>query len=116
MKIKRIRRLKVNSTTFSVKWNKTYDGAYFNYSKHELEIGVEDNSDDEVFETICHEIMEICCCEMRVRHRRSDCDSDYIFVYDHRQHTTIMGMFAGLVSQFIAVETNTNTIKEQDNG
>ena len=99
MKIKRIKSLKVNSVVFNVVWDSKIYGGSFSYGTHILTIGLKD--DQEVFETICHELMEIVACEMRVRLTRTDCDGDYIFVYDHRQHTTMICMFSGLLSQFI---------------
>ena len=102
MKIKRIRKLKVNSFEFEVIWNKNKIAAEFNYVDRRIEIGVNGWNDDELFMIVCHELQEICACEMNVRFRRPDCDTDYIFVYDHRQHETMTNMFAGLVSQFIA--------------
>lgn len=99
MKIKRIKKIKVNSVTFDVIWDSEIYGGSFSYGTYEIRIGTKDGQ--EIFETICHELMEIVACEMRVRLIRTDCDTDYIFVYDHRQHTTMMAMFAGLLSQFI---------------
>ncbi len=99
MKIKRIKKLNVNAVVFDVIWDRENYGGSFSYGTHELTICTKDKS--EIFETICHELMEIVSCEMRVRLSRPDCDSDYVFVYDHRQHTTMIAMFSGLLKQFI---------------
>ena len=101
MKIKRIKSLQVNSYKFKIKWDKTHGGGSLSFKDYVIEIGTESAIDDIIFEVICHELMEIVAIEMNVRFRRPDCDSDYIFVYDHRQHETMMNMFASLVSQFI---------------
>lgn len=104
MEIRRINKLVVNSTSMGVKWNKNKSGASFSYLKKEINIGlgIENQYDDlELLSLIVHELWEICCEEFRVRHRRIDCDSEYIFVYDHRQFTTISEMFSGLLKQFI---------------
>ena len=103
MKIKRIKDLKVNSYNFTVKWDINLDSGYgsISYPKHEIIIGIKNSPESEIFETVCHELMELCSIEMHVRFARADCAGDYIFVYDHRQHDTMMNMFAGLVSQFI---------------
>lgn len=99
MKIKRIKKLKVNNTTFDVVWDKSTGGASFDYGTHEISIGAK--NEDAIFMQICHELMEIIAIEMCVSFRRMDCPSDIVFVYDHRQHTTMMYMFSGLLEQFI---------------
>ena len=101
MKIKRIKSIKINSYTFKVKWDKSHGGGSLSYANRIINIGTKDEVDDVIFMIICHELMEIVAIELNVRLDRPDCDSDYIFVYDHRQYATMMEMFAGLVSQFI---------------
>ncbi len=102
MKIKRIKKLKVNSYNFDVMWDKGLNCAgSVSYRNHKIIIGVKHGVEAEIFETICHELMELCAMEMHVHYRRPDCDTDFIFVYDHRQHDTMINMFAGLLTQFI---------------
>ena len=102
MNIKRIKKITVNSMIFAVKWDKEYKGASFQYEDSGtglLRVGL--GGCDDIFELLCHELWEIVAVEMHVRHYRTDCQDDYIFVYDHRQHTTMCAMFAGLLKQFI---------------
>jgi hypothetical protein len=101
MKIKRIRKIKINCYEFKIKWDGTHGGGSFSYGSMEIEIGTKDRTEEEIFMVVCHEIVEIVAVEMNVRFQRPDCDSDYIFVYDHRQHETMTSMLAGLLSQFI---------------
>jgi hypothetical protein len=103
MKIKRIKKLKVNSFTFTVKWTDKHDGGSFTYdaNNRHIEIGVKGNNTDSIFHIINHELWEIVAIEAGVRLNRPDCASDYIFVYDHRQHELICNMHAALLSQFI---------------
>ena len=101
MKIKRIKRIKINCFDFKIEWDKTHNGGSFSYSENTINIGVKKSSNNEIFMVICHELMEICALELNIRFNRPDCDSDYLFSYDHRQHETMMNMFAGLLSQFI---------------
>jgi len=109
MKIKRIKTLTVMNTTFKVYWDKNYSqGATFSYqNKHHsesfLRIGLGNKENDDVLlEYILHELMEMCCIELIVRYERFDVKGEYLFCYDHRQHTTLMTMLAGALKQFIA--------------
>jgi len=103
MKLRRIRSIKVNSFTFKVIWTSTHNGGCFSYLDDGsfIEIGTKNLSEEEILMVVCHELMEICACEMNVRFRRPDCDTDYLFVYDHRHHETMMNMFSGLLSEFL---------------
>ncbi len=101
MELKKIKRLKVNSYDFAVVWDKALSGGSVSYKNLEITIGLKSASKGEIFETVCHELMELCAMEMHVRFDRPDCTTDYVFVYDHRQHDTMINMFAGLVGQFI---------------
>ncbi len=101
MKIKRIKKILINATEFKVLWNSKSSGGSFDYYNREIIIGVKRLTQLQILNIITHELMEVCAAEMHVRLSRSDCDSDYIFVYDHRQHTTMMEMFAGLLGQFL---------------
>ena len=101
MKIKRIKQLRVNAYTFDVKWAKETGNSRTSYNEHLIEIGTKDCTEDEIFMFICHELFELCAIEMHVHLNRPDCTTDYIFVFDHRQHDTLNNMFAGLLMQFI---------------
>lgn len=101
MKLKRLKKIKINCFTFKVTWTKEHSGGSFNYLTRSIEIGTKDSSDDEIFMILCHEIQEIIACELSVRLSRPDVNSDYIFVYDHRQFETMMNIFSGVISEFI---------------
>jgi len=100
VKIKRIKKLQVNSYWFDIKWDPTHNGGGINYKTGIIEIGT-GSSDLETLGTLSHELMEICSIEMNIRFNRPD-GGDYLFVYDHRQFETMNNMFTGLLSQFLA--------------
>ena len=101
MKIKRLKKIKINSFTFAIKWTNKHDGGSFDYSKREIEIGTRGNHEDTILQVLTHELFEICALDVGVRYNRRDVSDDYYFVYDHRQHDLIMNMFSGLLAKFI---------------
>ena len=101
MKVKRLKKIVINGETFSIRWNKDTTGGSFDYLDQSIMIGTMIPQEAVIFGVLCHEIMEIVTAEMNVRLNRPDCLTDYIFVYDHRQHDTMMQMFSGIISNFI---------------
>ena len=103
MKLKKLKKIKINTVVFDIKWDKkSHDGSFlFGTDVAEIEIGCA-GTDVEAFNILCHEIFEIVAIMNWVRYRRPDCESDYLFSYDHRQHAAMMDIFAGIISEFIA--------------
>lgn len=101
MRLKRIKNIRVNSYEFEVAWPKDMEGARFNYTDRIIEVGTKNRTELELLESVCHELFELCAEEMRVRYRRPDCETDYLFAFDHRQHDTLINMFSGLLSRFL---------------
>ena len=104
MKVKRKKKIKINSFPFDIKWDSNKKGATFSYPEKLISIGTQDQTEEEIFMFVSHELMEICTIEMHCRFRRPDVGDDYIFVLDHRQYETLINMFCGLISQFVGVE------------
>lgn len=101
VRVKRLKKVRINCRDFSIEWSKKTSGGSFNFTDRVITIGLKHNIETEIFEVLCHELMEIVMCEMYVRLSRPDCDTDYIFVLDHRQFSSAVNMFSGLINQFI---------------
>lgn len=101
MKIRKIKKLRMGSTDFDVIWDKNIDGASFSFATRKIVFGLKNTSQLELFMLICHEVWELVAVTMHVRLYRPDVEDDYIFVYDHRQHTAMTDLFAGAVAQFL---------------
>lgn len=98
-KIKRIKTIQLCGQTFNVEWNKETSGACFSFQNEKLIIGTKISS--RIWGNIVHEVTEIVMAGMYLRHHRGDVDDDYIFVYDHRQHTAACEMIADALEKFI---------------
>lgn len=99
MKIKRLKKIRINGTIFKIKWDDTVFGGSFDYIDRSIVVGVKCRH--LIKETLIHELMEIAAVELGVRFTRPDNDYEYVFMYDHRQHDTMCSMVAGLLDQFI---------------
>jgi hypothetical protein len=101
VKIKKIKKLRVNSFVFDISYADKGLGGRFSFPERKLELGIKGADDEHALMILAHELMEICTIEMNCRLHRPDVDSDYIFVMDHRQFETACNMFSGLLSQFL---------------
>ena len=102
MKIKRIKKLRINSYEFTIKWDSSTKNCGLSYVDMVISIGTESAGALEIFGNVCHELWEVVAIENHVRMQRPDCNGgDWIFVYDHRQHDVMANMFAGLLAQFL---------------
>jgi hypothetical protein len=103
MKIKRPTKLQVHCTEFDIVWDKRQvGGASVSYEVRKMRFGVKGVTESELLDAILHELWEVAATEMNVRLDRPDCEGEYVFVYDHRQHDTMCVMVAGWLEQFIA--------------
>ena len=101
MQIRKIKSINIGCRLFKVVWNKNSSGASFDYADMTITIGTRNNNSVELLDLIIHELTEILAEELHIRFYRTDVQDDYIFMYDHRQHTTLVSLLAGLVAQFI---------------
>jgi len=103
MKLKFPKKIQIDDVIWNIKYDKKEAGGSFNYDKHLLKIGTKLYKEQPIrtFVVIIHELKEIIQVQQTTRFLRDDCDSDYIFVYDHRQHTDFCYRLAGLLNNFI---------------
>ena len=101
MKIKRIKSLRINAYTFKIVWDANIYGGSFDYVDRTITIGTKIEDETVILSNIIHELYEMTAVEMNVRLTIPDSDNDYIFVYDHRQFSTMNEIFTGLLSQFL---------------
>jgi len=101
MKIKRLKKIEVNSNIFNIVWDSKSYGGSFSYEDNRITIGCKDKSPIYLFSIILHELLEICSLEMGIRYTKPATTCDYIFNLDHTQFTTLTNMAAGLTSKFI---------------
>jgi len=101
MRIKRLKKIQINSYIFDIKWDPKRVGGHFSYYKGILIIGTKGQDTNTIFMLLCHELFEICAIEMHVRYSRPDCEGDFLFNFDHKQHDTLLNMFAATLNKFI---------------
>ena len=100
MEIKRIEKFYSQTVEWDVRWMPRSRGGGFDWDKGVLKIGCQ-GAPKEVFDVILHELVELVALELHIRYDRPDCDTDYLFVYDHRQHTMMCTVLAGYLAQFL---------------
>lgn len=100
MKIKKLKKITIGAVTFEIKWNKEEGGGYFCLEDETISVGTKYGEDDS-FQVLCHEVMEICHTTCNQRYNKPDHHNNYLFCYDHSGFTTSMEMFVGIIRQFI---------------
>jgi hypothetical protein len=103
MKFKFPKKIVVGDVVWKIKYNKTNAGGSFEYDNHTLTIGTKysQKNPTRTLNSIIHELKEIIQVENDTRLERGNNISDYVFVYDHRDHTDICRRLAGLLDEFI---------------
>jgi hypothetical protein len=103
MKLKFPKKITIGDRIFKVKTDKKEGGGNFSYANHEIIIGTKHlkKQPQSVLNVIIHELMEIICIEEDTRLDKGNNYSDYVFVYDHQQHTDIVRRLAGILNEFI---------------
>lgn len=103
MKLKFPKKIQIDEIIFTVKYDPKSGGGSFNHVKNIIEIGTKYYPEQPtiVLAIIIHELKEIIHANQATRFDRPDVDSDYLFIYDHRQHTDLCYRLAGLLNNFI---------------
>lgn len=103
MKLKFPKKIMIGDRIFKVKTDRKEGGGSFSYDKHEIIIGTKHlkKQPQAVLNVIIHELMEIICVEEDTRLDKGNNYADYVFVYDHQQHTDIVRRLAGILNEFI---------------
>ena len=104
MQLKYPKKISILSSDFKVKYNKKEWGGYVKFEEREIMIGtaslaVGDQSN--VFDTICHEVMEIVANITNTAHLDRGTTWDYKFVMDYKQFQTNISIFSSVIQNFI---------------
>lgn len=103
MKIKFPKKLTILACEFKVIKNKNSSGGSFDIGAGTITIGTEFLGKDQssVFNTICHEIMEIIMALLSVRYHDSSVSGNYKFFMDHKEFQTAIVVFSQVIKKFI---------------
>jgi hypothetical protein len=100
MKIKRLKKIIIGSTVFKIEWKKSLEVGNFDYDKEIIKIGCK-YSEQETFNSLIHILKEILNIQQNTRFAKTYKTDDYIFVYDHYQHTDLCNLLSDLIYQFL---------------
>jgi len=103
MRLKFPKKITIGDVVWKIKTDKNKGGGSFGYADQVIVIGTKflKNQPARTLNVIIHELMEILCIEADIRYDKGNNDADYIFVYDHQQHTDIIRRLSGLLNEFI---------------
>lgn len=85
---------------FKVKYDKTINSGSFSYADKALIIGTKE-SVWRILEIFIHEVKEAIQCEQSTRYTSYDCDTRYVFMYDHAYHTDLVARLTQAIKEFI---------------
>ena len=101
MKIKRLKKVLIGSAIWKIEWVKNSDNGSFDYVTEIIKIPAKGNTEVRIFEILMHELKEIIQCEQFTRLYGKSTEQQYVFVYNHDQHTDLCARLSGLLSKFI---------------
>lgn len=100
MKLRKLKKITIGDTDWTIEWNKKIGGASFNYVKKKMVIGCK-CGDLPAIGSLLHELKEIINVEQGVRYINHPDSDNFYFFYSHDQHNDLCARLSGLLSQFI---------------
>ena len=103
MKIKKIKKIDIGDSEFTIIWNDKENGGFFNMSECTISIGCKNIKTQPIvtFNIIIHELKEIIQIFQCTRYNRPDEERCFEFHYTHKEHTDLCYRLSGLLSKFI---------------
>jgi hypothetical protein len=100
MKLKRLKKIRIDEIVFDIIWDKDEGGGSMNFPNHLMVIGTA-LGEISAFATLLHELKEIVNVTQNIRYTRPDTPKCYEFHYTHREHSDMCDRLAGILSEFI---------------
>lgn len=104
MKLKYPKKVQILSYEFNVVYNKQEWGGEVHWEERRITIGTASlkvGDASTVFDTICHEVMEVITNITNTSHLDRGTTYDYKFVMDHKEFQTNISIFSYVIQKFI---------------
>lgn len=104
MKLKFPKKVSIGNYNFKVVYNDKTCGGSVDFDLGIIEIGTAylDKHPNDVFDTICHEVSEVCHTELHTTYQDGSVLGNYKFFMDHKEFSNHNSLFCKAIQNFIA--------------